>query len=116
MTILRAPSNITAADGSPPVGGPDKTRTPLVEHREIITTECHDCLIEVDGWPGEPGVYVTLVSTHDVLWARSWRGRWSGVRRALQGRLSFGLELNTRQEVDELIEALGRARDRVYPT
>jgi len=82
----------------------------VADHRWLVKTACHECLIDIE-WDRElPFVQVSLLSTHTGFWARGLGARVQQAWRVLRGDGAFFFETSSPEETDALINVLTLAR------
>ena len=93
----------------------------MSDFRRFVETSCFECVIDVVGWASGYGdrdsanVNVGLLSFHDRMEWRSWRGRLRRALRALRAEDYPWLEFYGRAELDGFVDALRAAGDTAFP-
>ncbi|MDQ6876834.1 MAG: hypothetical protein M3082_03890 [Candidatus Dormibacteraeota bacterium] len=94
------------------------------DFRRLLATPCQECIVDIvawrdeadiQGWPMRGSVNVGLISSHDVSYFRSWRGKFHRLRLALNGESYPWLELLSRDQAEEFVVALTEAIDVSFP-
>jgi hypothetical protein len=89
----------------------------MADYRRLLTTACHECVIDVTAWrgpsdaPGSGDVTVGLISGHDAVHFSSWRGRFQRALLALRGESYPALFFNGRDEVEAFSAAVAEAAE-----
>lgn len=96
----------------------------ISDFRRLLPTPCQECVVdivawrdeaEIQGWPARGWISVGLISSHDIAYFRSWRGKVHRLRLMLKGESYPWLEFYDRAAAEEFIVTFGQAIDVAFP-
>jgi hypothetical protein len=95
------------------------------DFRRLLPTPCQECIVDivawhdeanVEEWPKHGWVNIGLISSHDIAYFHTWRGKLHRIRLALQGESYPWLEFFNREQAEEFVVALTDALDVAFPS
>jgi hypothetical protein len=94
------------------------------DFRRLLPTPCRECVVDIEAWRDESNVgewpeggrvTVGLLSSHDLAFFHSWRGKLYRLGLVLKGESYPWLELYDREQADEFVSSLAHALEVAFP-
>lgn len=94
------------------------------DFRRLLPTACQECVVDIVAWRDKAGiedwlahgsVNIGLISSHDVSYFNSWRGKLQRLRLVLRGESYPWLEFFDREQAEIFLTAVREAIDVAFP-
>jgi hypothetical protein len=94
------------------------------DFRRLLPTACQECIVDIVAWRDKAGVEnwaelgwvnIGLISSHDVAYFNSWRGKLQRLCLALRGESYPWLEFYDREQAEAFLTAVREAMDVAFP-